>query len=128
MCAKYEKSDFNSSWKIGFSLFSHMRAWGSQFDLYVQTSNVSLGSSLEQIQEASSSQCLIPNFKIPSFLVLKKKIFKRDFFTIYGMVAIMVNKLEPYLQTFQSRVVCVCVGGWGGGRRGAKFVCNTGYN
>ena len=60
--------------KLTSHYFSQLHAYGSQFALYVKRSIVNLGSSFEQNLEASSSQCFLPSLKVPSSLVLEKKI------------------------------------------------------
>ena len=63
--------------KFTFHYFSLRHPLGSQSNLYVARSNLNLGSSFEKIFQASSSQCFIPTFKVPSHSVLRKKSFKR---------------------------------------------------
>ena len=62
--------------KMTFHCFFHIHAKGSQFNLNVEKTNVNQGSLFEQTLEASSSQCFILSFRVPSFLVLEKKILK----------------------------------------------------
>ena len=82
--------------KLTFHYFCQIHAYGSQFDLYVDSSNINLGSSFVQILEALSAQFLIPCFKVLSFLVLEK-IFK-GFLPYMNILAILANRLEPFEQ------------------------------
>ena len=64
------------------SIFSHIKAHGSKFDLAVKKVSVNPRSSFEHTLLGPSPQCCIPSPKVIGPLVPEKKIFKR-FLTFY---------------------------------------------
>ena len=71
--------------------FNHIHAYTC---IYVKGQMPTLDHDLNKLWRPRS-QCFIPSFKVPSFSVLEKKIFK-GFLPYLDVVAILVKRLEPF--------------------------------